>query len=97
MSSIVWSSGWNIPGYLPDVEPLNFETDEQDAWEQARDALACALEEARDDFQEDDPAVAALYVSTLEELMRAEPDSNITLRCGNCVWWVQEVVLPESE
>lgn len=41
MADIVkrWVCGWNMPGYLPEMDPMECET-----WEAARDALLFELE-----------------------------------------------------
>jgi len=79
----VWSSGWNIPGYLPEVDPMNFET-----WQEAADALREALEQARDDWLFDDPAVAGQYSVAIELLDQCEPDQRFCERVGtSSAWW----------
>lgn len=86
----VWSSGWNIPGYLPDVEPLNFPT-----FTAAKDALIEALEQARDDYPES-LRQQALYRAAIAEVRGQPDDQDFWLRVGNYVWWVQRIVLPEG-
>ena len=39
-----WSAGWNMPGYMPDSEPSQFES-----WSDARDYIAGEIERARDE------------------------------------------------
>lgn len=39
-----WTAGFNMPGYMPDSEPVGFET-----WAEARDYLASELERACDE------------------------------------------------
>lgn len=48
--------GWNVPGYLPDDEPMTCDT-----WEEARDALVWELE--RLDCDPDDEGAAALFAA----------------------------------
>lgn len=88
----MWSSGWNVPGYLPEVEPRNYHE-----WERSRDALMAALDDAADDWQEDSPESARLYAEA-RELFAALPNgAEATARIGNYVWWLASVDLPESE
>lgn len=85
----VWSCGWNIPGYLPDDEPMNFET-----WLQARDALLEALYQAAEDRAEDAPDQALDYTRARKYLEAVDADCNWSTRIGNYLWWVQRIVLP---
>lgn len=43
----VWAVGWNMPGYMPDSEPMHFET-----WQEARDAYCDELLRAADEHAE---------------------------------------------
>lgn len=88
----VWSCGWNIPGYLPDDEPMHCDT-----WEQARDALAEELLAASEQYAEDDVDEARMYDHVREQLNQSEPDTNFCERAGNYVWWVQNIVLPDYD
>lgn len=91
MDTKVWSSGWNIPGYLPEVEPMNFPT-----FKEAAAALEEALSQAAADFETDSPAEADLYHEAMTQLDAAPRDRDVTLRVGNYVWWVQHITLPEE-
>lgn len=91
-SKHVWSSGWNIPGYLPDDEPMNFDT-----WEEARAALVEELLATSEQSAEHDVDEAALYDHVLAQLNQSEPDTNFCERAGNYVWWVQRIVLPDYD
>jgi len=82
----VWSSGWNIPGYLPEVEPLNFDT-----WQQAIDALLDEATTAYDTAETNEDA--QLYLDAKDQIGRLEPDTNACLRVGNYIWWVQQIIL----
>ena len=89
----VWSSGWNVPGYLPDDEPMNLDT-----WSAARDALMEELERARDEATDDGVADDNNpYIDAIDDLSDAEDGINWCQRVGNYVWWVQEIVLPEGD
>ena len=85
----VWSSGWNVSGYLPEVEPMNFPT-----WVEARDALVEALHEAMDVSMSDEEAT--LYDAAIADLNTAEEGIDWCWRVGNYVWWVQQIVLPKE-
>lgn len=89
----VWSSGWNVPGYAPDDEPMNFDT-----WSAAQlaldDELMRADIEALNDGRND---AADAYEAARLSLANAEERINWSERVGNYVWWVQEIVLPESD
>ena len=86
----VWSSGWNIPGYLPEVDPMNFDT-----WVDARDALSEALHQAADDTSIPHAEHQA-YLDAIDRLSRAEDGIDWCERVGNYVWWVQQIVLPRE-
>lgn len=86
----VWSSGWNIPGYLPEVDPMNFDT-----WVDARDALSGALHQAADDTSIPHAEHQA-YLDAIDRLSRAEDGIDWCERVGNYVWWVQQIVLPRE-
>lgn len=85
----VWSCGWNIPGYLPVNEPMNFET-----WEQARAALLEELHLAVDDAIIDEEH--QLYLNAIDQLGREDPEFDWTMRIGNYAWWIQHITLPTS-
>jgi hypothetical protein len=84
----VWSSGWNIPGFLPDDEPLHFDT-----WTEARAALREALDQAiyaTDEGTEEEAA----YKDAEMLLDQLEPDVEFCERVCNYVWWVQSIIHP---
>ena len=103
MNKKVWSSGWNIPGYLPDVEPMNFDTYHK-AWSALREALEQAAEDyeagADDPCFNDDPGLdqahAKMYRDAIRELDGCRAGENLTIRVGDYVWWVQHIRVPEE-
>lgn len=80
-----WASGWNMPGYLPDVEPM------EGTWEDARAALVEALLQAADDWFEDDFEQSELYEQAAGKLCDAPADEPAHVTIGNYVWWIERV------
>lgn len=88
----VWSCGWNIPGYLPDDEPMNFDT-----WKDAAVALSEALYQAAEDRAEQALDQALDYDTARHDLEAVAPEHNWSYRIGNYVWWLQNIVLPDYD
>jgi len=44
-----WTAGWNMPGYLPESDPVSFDT-----WHEAHAYVVDSLERAWDDGSDDD-------------------------------------------
>lgn len=94
-----YAAGWNMPGYMPDSEPSEF-----DNFEEARDSLVGTLEQFADEVEEtaeetanDDPIVskeaekrAAEFRETIT-LLEAMPDSEdeVSMYSGPYCFWIK--------
>lgn len=77
-----WAAGWNMPGYLPEDEPMACAT-----WESARHALLLDVERA------DEGAWGATsdQLDTAQAELRAAPEGQaFHVACGAYVLFVQE-------
>lgn len=95
---IVWSAGHNMPGYLPEGDPVAFRT--------RKEALDYTIEELRRgaeaDYQdEDDAAWAEEYELAAESLAGRDADVDgdwyETFEGGRIAFWFESVDLPEDE
>lgn len=85
MGAVVWSAGWNTPGYSPNPDVVaTFET-----WEEAHGYIVDSYERAWDESTDEDflDGHTALHVVTAGEpySVNSEEDSLGT------AWWVQRI------
>lgn len=61
---MTWIAGWNMPGYMPEAEPAEFDT-----WREAHGFIVGEVERAWDDGTDVDylPAHTALHVATEDQ------------------------------
>lgn len=85
----VWSTGHNVPGYLPEEEPDNFED-----WNTARSQLISDLERAARDNA--DAALDKGYTTALNYVQALYDGMRVCIRIGNYVWWLEEIELPPT-
>lgn len=72
---MTWMAGWNMPGYLPETDPVEFDT-----WEDARSYIAETLEHWEDDNDFLD-AHTALHVAT--------PGVGWAAQTRNTILWIE--------
>jgi hypothetical protein len=79
----MWISGFNMPGYLCDVEPS-----EHEDWTDARNSLVWWLEQAYD--QEDDLIGNEIlkYIALLE---RSDEPQEVGFNVANYHWFINQI------
>jgi hypothetical protein len=58
-----FSAGWNMPGYMPETDPQQF-----DSFEDAREYIADELDRAADHVYDTDPSLAEAYDQAIRDL-----------------------------
>ena len=77
-----WAAGWNMPGYLPDSEPAEFDNAE-DAKQYIIDAVKRAEDETEDETE-------AETLCGFAEDINLETADEFSAQCGAYVYWVRE-------
>lgn len=72
-----WVVGWQMPGYLPEMEPFTV-----DSWEDALDALRSEYERAWDEGDDDE------FLEGHTEFHHARPGEPFYAVGGRLVWWI---------
>jgi len=85
----VYTMGWNIPGYLPDMEVENHET-----FDHARKSMLLELEYAYRDNVGPDSADPG-YVDAAHALDLTDKQE-FTHNIGAYVWWIQPFVVDDD-
>lgn len=86
-----WVAGWNVPGYLPESEPQQFDT-----WKEACDYLIEQINEwHRDCVSEAADKDAERWGlkrtnAALSVLHCALPDEPTWAQCGKYAWWIAQ-------
>jgi hypothetical protein len=88
-----WTAGWNMPGYLPESEPVAFDT-----WAEAHAYIVGAVERAWDEASENladldpdtDPHPDALFLDAHTELHVATDGQPYTVHADGYAYWVAE-------
>lgn len=99
---IVWSAGHNMPGYLPESDPVAFETRKE-----ALDHTVAELRRAAESYWEiSEPGNAAddfgtEYTQAADSLAGKDADADgdwyDTFEDGRIAYWFESVDLPEDE
>jgi hypothetical protein len=89
MSNVKFVVGYNMPGYMPDAEPGEFDN-AQDALLHLRDLLKERLDELSDDGALDDLGFDEDDLDSLRNCIAANPDENDELAFTVCGWayWI---------
>ena len=77
-----WVAGWNMPGYLPDSEPAEFDNAE-DAKQYIIDAVKRAEDETEDEAE-------AETLCAFAEDVNLETADEFSVQCLQYVYWVRE-------
>lgn len=82
----MYVAGWNMPGYLPEMEPAEF-----DDFDSAKRFLIDEMKRTEEQFGESDDEDAAEEVCHDAEAVNlwSTPDS-ITSYGANLAWWISE-------
>ncbi|WP_429498799.1 hypothetical protein ACQUFY_05740 [Robbsia andropogonis] len=83
--------GYNMPGYMPDMEPTEYD-DADDAIEALRSYLQERLDELEDDVDRENAGFTAEQVEELRAALDAAPDDNGEIAftvCGYAYWVVR--------
>jgi hypothetical protein len=81
-----WTVGLNIPGYLPESDPLEFED-----WADAQQGL---LEELAHSYSQVESTLVTIdisYEAARLEVLTAEFDSLVTVSFLGCSYWISKV------
>ena len=79
----MWLAGYNIPGYLPDAEPV-----ESADWHEARDHLLWVLDSMADEGDDED---ADLYSKFTFHLLAMKPNNKIGWNVGKYHWFIDKI------
>jgi hypothetical protein len=77
-----WTAGWNMAGYLPEMDPQEFDT-----WVEARDFLLAELERWDDD---------EAFLEAHTTIHGATPDFHLAVTAKNEVLWIEETEPKET-
>jgi len=78
-----WVAGWNMPGYLPEMEPAFFEN-----FDDAKRFVLNALGDAEEDAAIDDEDLAET-ISALRQDLNLKNDE-FSKQCDGLAYWVEE-------
>ena len=73
-------AGWNMPGYLREMDPQEF-----DDFDAARQYIVDAIDRAAEDYESESEAAG---LETDARNIEREPGPFISQQCGNYVYWV---------
>ena len=77
-----WAAGWNMPGYLPDSEPAEFDN--------AEDAKQYIIETVKRAEEETEDETEAETLCAFAEDVNLETADEFSVQCLQYVYWVRE-------
>lgn len=80
-----FAAGWNMPGYMPDNDPVTFET-----WQDAADYIVGEIERAFDEIENPTEEQAEDFEAAKSAAEDSDAVKGFGLTCGQYHYWITE-------